>query len=762
MEILSGSVERIVYVNPENGYTVFLLEPEKVPVIKDSIREKLRDPKTITVVGNLSDLNPGEHIQVSGKWVNHPKHGFQFSVEHYKGTPPVSKTGIRRYLGSGLVKGIGPALANRIVDHFGLEALNIIEEKPERLRQVQDIGPKRASKIIQAWREQSLVKDIMLFLHSHGVSTNLAVKIYKTYGDRAVEAVQNDPYQLARDIYGVGFRTSDKIAKDLGLAPNHPSRIETGLVYNMNEMVQRGHVFFPQPDLIRLTAELLDLPEEIMSSGIDRLQKSEIIKKDIIPVENKITRQEIKTIDDQVSEKRQNHPVIYLTPYYYAEVGVTERLAALVNTTKSRLADILPEKVSLDPTLSGEQKISIKSALIHPVSVITGGPGTGKTTCLRSFIEILESSSKRYSLACPTGRAAKRLSEATGRPASTIHRLLGYSAGGGFKYNSERTLAVDCVIIDEASMLDILLTNNLLKALEPGAHLLLVGDVDQLPSVGAGNVLKDVIGSGLAQVTRLKIIFRQAADSLIIENAHKINQGEMPLFPTSKNTVLVSQTQNNASSNDFFLFSANDAETAANWIRDIVIERIPKKFGYDSFRDIQVLAPMHKGIAGVTALNKMLQDVLNQPSSKKVEVSLYGNLYRSGDKVMQIRNNYDKDVFNGDIGFIQEIDIEDQEMYVVIDDREVRYEFGDIDQLVLAYAVTVHKSQGSEFPVIVMPIITSHYLMLQRNLLYTAVTRAKNLCVLIGNRKAIGIAVGNNKVSQRFSGLDKRLSLFML
>jgi len=748
-------------VNPENGYTVFVLDCDQDCEIADSIRKKLRDTKLVTVIGNLTDLNPGEHLQISGKWVNHPKHGFQFNVEQYMGTPPISKTGIQRYLGSGLVKGIGPGLAKRIVDHFGIQALDIIEEKPGRLREVPDIGPKRALKITRAWQEQRQVKEIMLFLHSHGVSTNLAVKIYKTYGERAVEAVQNDPYQLARDIYGVGFRTADKIAKDLGLAPNHPSRIEAGFVYNLNEMVQRGHVFSPQLDLIRLTAELLDLPEALMPSGIDRLLKGDLIKKDFLSLENRITGSRFKDHEDKLSGVTQLDPVIYLTPYYYAEVGVTERLGTLASASRSRLVDIQPENTPLDSTLSGDQTVSINSALVHPVSVITGGPGTGKTTCLRAFIDILESSSKKYSLACPTGRAAKRLSEATGRPASTIHRLLGYSAGGGFKYNSERTLPVDCVIIDEASMLDILLANNLLKALEPGTQLLLVGDVDQLPSVGAGNVLRDVITSGIAQVTRLKTIFRQAADSLIIENAHKINQGEMPTFPSASKTDLPSHSHQNSINNDFFLFSASDAETAADWVRDIVIERIPKKFGFDAFRDIQVLAPMHKGIAGVSLLNEMLQDVLNPPSPKKVETRLFGNLYRSGDKVMQIRNNYDKDVFNGDIGFIQKIDIEDQEMDVKIDDRDVRYEFNDVDQLVLAYAVTVHKSQGSEFPVIVMPVITAHYLMLQRNLLYTAVTRAKNLCVLIGSRKAIGIAVQNNKVSQRFSGLDKRLNKFL-
>jgi len=445
-------------------------------------------------------------------------------------------------------------------------------------------------------------------------------------------------------------------------------------------------------------------------------------------------------------------PVIYLTPFYFSERGVADRLGNLAYTVPSRLSAIPPAFVEIDQQLSAEQQAAIRTTLSHPLSILTGGPGTGKTTCLQALISILESQKKRYALASPTGRAAKRLAEATDRPASTIHRLLGYSPLEGFKHNSDNPLNIDLLVVDEVSMLDLVLANNLFKALEPGTHVLLVGDVDQLPSVGAGDVLRDVIASEIAPVTRLTQIFRQAADSDIISNAHRINRGEFPNFSSS-------QDKNEG---DFFLFPAEEAAAAADWVVDVVAQRIPRKFGFDPLQDIQVMAPMHRGGAGVQVLNERLQTEINPPSSKKIEKRLYGTTYRVGDKVMQTQNNYDKDVFNGDIGYVQAIDPIDHTLTVTIDGSPVDYDFTEADQLVLAYAVTVHKAQGSEFPVVVMPVLTAHYLMLQRNLLYTGITRARELCVLVGNRKAIGMAVRNNKVAQRHTALDWRLQQFQL
>jgi exodeoxyribonuclease V alpha subunit len=595
----------------------------------------------------------------------------------------------------------------------------------------------------------------MLFLHSHDVSTNLAVKIYKTYGDTAIETVQDNPYQLARDIYGVGFKTADKIAQDLGLAPDHPARIEAGIIYALNEISEDGHVFSPQGELTRQAAELLEVSVDLIAPGLDRLAQDDRIRPDIIPFPMDASlptgeKAEVKGISD--SHETYHQPVIYLTPLYFGEKGVAERLQALNTSSAAEATRALPLP---NPELSDEQQLAIQTALSNSVSVLTGGPGTGKTTCLKALIVALESQKKRYALASPTGRAAKRLSEATDRPASTIHRLLGYSPLEGFKYNPDNPLNVEFLVVDEASMLELILANNLLKALKPGTHLLLVGDVDQLPSVGAGDVLRDVITSGTVPVTRLTQIFRQAADSLIITNAHRINRGDMPMFspPTEETARRGASTQGE----DFYLFPAEDAATAADWVLDVVTQRIPDKFGYDPVREIQVLAPMYRGGAGVSSLNDRLQEQLNPSNPKKPEKRLYGITFRPGDKVMQIQNNYDKDVFNGDIGFVTGIDPVEHILSVEIDGRRVDYDFSEADQLVLAYAVTVHKAQGSEFPVVVLPLVTAHYLMLQRNLLYTGITRAKELCVLVGNRRAIGMAVKNNKVTQRYTALDWRL-----
>lgn len=722
METIAGSVERITFHNAENGYTVLRLRPDKRG-LRGANREGL-----VTVTGNLPDISPGESLLLTGAWTKHPKHGEQFSAENCEQVLPATAEGLRRYLGSGLLPGIGPSLADRIVDKFGADTLDVIENHPQRLREVQDIGPKRSRQIVAAWSEQKHIKDVMLFLHSHGVSTNLAVKIYKHYGDDSLAVVKNNPYQLARDIFGVGFKTADKIAQALGLPVDHPTRVEAGILYILENMNQEGHVYSPEDELIQKAAELLTIEPKVLLPAIAILAESEFV-----------------VVDDLSSGEPSSNIVkaIYLTPYYYAERGLATRLKTLADSSPSRLSDLPPSLEVLDTQLSEEQAQAIRTTLSHPVSVLTGGPGTGKTTAIKALIAAVESAGKRFALASPTGRAAKRLSEACGRPASTIHRLLHYSPRDGFSINEENPLPTDLLVVDEASMLDILLANNLLKALEPGTHLLLVGDVDQLPSVGAGDVLRDIIASQFVPVSNLTEIFRQAADSHIISNAHLINQGQQPDFPKD--------------SSDFFLFTADTPEKAASWIEDVVTKRIPDRFGLDPLKDIQVLVPMYRGPAGINAINGRLQAALNPPSALIPERNIAGNTFRPGDKVMQLKNDYDKKVFNGDIGFLTEISQLDNTLTVKYEGRSVTYEWSEADQLTLAYAISVHKSQGSEFPAIVLALLTQHYLMLQRNLLYTAITRAKQLCVLVSNRKSLAIALKNNKVAERYSGLAERL-----
>jgi len=736
MDDLTGSVERITYYNPENGYTVLRLRPEKVSrrhQLPGQNREGL-----VTVVGNLPEVSPGEHLRLGGRWSTHPKHGQQFQAEVCEQTLPASVAGIESYLGSGMIKGIGPKLAGRITSRFKESTFDIIEQRPERLLEVPGIGMDRLGKINAAWQEQKQVKEIMIFLHGHGVSTNLAVKIYKTYGDASLQIVQQDPYRLERDIYGVGFRTADRIAQALGLPAEHPSRIEAGVVFALNEMSNDGHVYAPRDMLAERSVELLGVTSDLIPPALDRLSAEDRIRLDQVPA----TVSKPSPTSKKISESPAAYATsaIYLTPFYHGERGVAERLGSLAEYS----APYNPTLPKIDgQDLSAQQQAAVQMALQNPVSILTGGPGTGKTTCLKALIVALEAEHRSVALASPTGRAAKRLSDATGRQARTIHRLLEFSPVEGFKHNEDNPLSVDFLIVDEASMLDLLLMNNVLKALQPGTHLLLVGDVDQLPSVGAGDVLRDLIDSGQMPVARLTTIFRQAAGSQIIRNAHRINNGQMPEFSKE--------------SGDFFLFPSEDAAQAADWIMDLVTERILGKFGFDPVSEIQVLAPMYRGPAGVMLLNERLQTQLNPPGASKPERKLYGAVFRVGDKVMQVQNNYDKDVYNGDIGFIRQIDAIDQELRVEFDGRSVHYDWSEADQLTLAYVISVHKAQGSEFPAVVMPVVTQHYNMLQRNLLYTAITRARKLCVLAGNRKAIGIAVRNNKVARRFSALAWRL-----
>jgi exodeoxyribonuclease V alpha subunit len=786
VETLSGSVERVTFYNPENGYSVIRLRPERA----------FRGPGlgrdgTVTIVGNLPELAAGEHVKLQGGWGSHSKHGIQFQVEICEQTMPATVAGIRRYLGSGLIKGIGPKLADRIVQVFGAHTMEIIESHPERLREVPDIGPVRSGVIAAAWEEQQQVKEIMLFLHSHAVSTNLAVKIYKTYADQALWVVKNDPYRLARDIYGVGFKTADKLAQALGLPADHPSRIEAGIIYILNQMTDDGHVYAPLPLLLDKSTELLGVDAKLLPAAVDRLAKDDRVRREVIPFPVDTAGSMQSRPAPAISETPApfGEQAVYLTPLYLSETGVAERLRKLADASPRAYHVSQLDLGNAQPPLSTEQQSAIRIALTNPVSVLTGGPGTGKTTAIKVLITAVEAAHRPYALASPTGRAAKRLSEATGRPASTIHRLLGPSPAEGFKYNAQNPLPIDLLVVDEASMLDLSLANNLLKALKPGTHLLLVGDVDQLPSVGAGDVLRDVIASGTAPLTRLSVIFRQAAGSHIITNAHRINQGDMPVFSSSlprgegvRNLdVMGSEAAHNIQisessppslpqgekggrqqsclqgiKGDFFLFPADTPEEAAHWVQEVVCTRIPQKFGLRP-QDIQVLAPMYRGPAGVTALNQRLQEALNPPSPLKPERALFGQIFRPGDRVMQTQNNYDKDVYNGDIGSVLALDQVEHALMVDFEGRQVIYDWSECDQLVLAYAVSVHKSQGSEFPAVVITLVTSHYMMLQRNLLYTAVTRAKKLCVLVGSRKAIAMAVKNNKVAHRYTALDWRL-----
>jgi exodeoxyribonuclease V alpha subunit len=715
LQTLRGTIERITFYNEENGYTVARFLPEGKTIV-------------VTVVGNLMGASVGESLLLEGVWLNHPQHGRQFEIKRFSLQLPATIEGLRKYLGSGLIKGIGPVTAERIVKHFGLETLDVIESDVGRLGQVEGVGPKRIAIIQRGWAEQKQIKEVMLFLQSHGVSTALAVKIYKAYGDGALHVVQREPYRLARDIYGIGFLTADKIAKALGMKADDPARIEAGIGYVLGKFSDDGHVFALRDELVQQSGETLGVAANLVNEAIVRLAKQE----------------DLFVEDD----------AIYLTPFYYAEIGIANRVKQIKGSAQSRLAEFHAAKWDAAfEWLAGQSKIAltakqqeaIKTALTEKVSILTGGPGTGKTTTVRALIQLLKAKRRTFKLAAPTGRAAKRLSEATGEPAQTLHRLLEFKPFEGNKFLRDRDnpLDADLIIVDELSMIDLLLMNALLKAIDITSHVLFIGDPDQLPSVGAGNVLKDLIASRFVPVVALDVIFRQSEDSLIIENAHRINRGQMPLFSRT--------------AKDFFLFPDADPEHAALRVIELVKWRIPRKFGLDAVEDIQVLSPMHRGVVGVGELNRALQDALNPAEERKKEWRHGSRVFRVGDKVLQTRNNYNKQVFNGDLGRIIAIDAEEQTLTVNFDGQRVDYEFGELDELVHAFAMSVHKSQGSEYRAVVVPILTQHYMMLQRNLLYTGVTRAKELVVLVGTQKAIAIAVRNDKVAQRNSCLAKRL-----
>lgn len=725
-----GTIERITFYNEQNGYTVARFVPEG----KDY---------PITVVGNLMGASVGESLLLEGIWANHPQHGRQFEIKHFTVQLPATIEGLKKYLGSGLIKGIGPVTAERIVKRFGLDTLDIVENDITRLSQVDGVGPKRMEIIRQGWAEQKQIKEVMLFLQSHGVSTALAVKIYKQYGDGALHVVQNEPYRLARDVYGIGFLTADKIAQATGIQPDDPARMEAGVRHVLGQFSDDGHVFARRLDLVRSAAVILGAGESPVEDAIGRLEKAqEVFVETAAPGEKAAGGGEAET-------------AVYLMPFYRAEIGVASRLKQIKATTRSRLAEFhstdwqaafewiaSKSRVALTP----KQQDAVRSALTEKVSILTGGPGTGKTTTVRALIQMLRAKKRTFKLAAPTGRAAKRLSEATGEPAQTLHRLLEFKPfeGNKFMRDRENPLDADLIIVDEVSMIDLLLMNAFSRAVDITSHVLFIGDPDQLPSVGAGNVLKDMIASQAIPVVSLDVIFRQSEDSLIIENAHRINHGQMPYFSKA--------------ASDFFLFPETEPEQAAARVVELVTRRIPQKFKLDPFEELQVLSPMHRGLAGVGELNRVLQEALNPPEPKKKEWRHGSRIFRVGDKVLQVRNNYNKQVFNGDLGRIAEIDTEDQRMEISFDGTRVEYEFGELDELVHAFAMSVHKSQGSEYRGVVIPILTQHYMLLQRNLLYTGITRAKELVVLVGAQKAIAIAVRNDKVAQRNSRLAQRLA----
>jgi len=720
---LRGQIERITYTNDENGYTV--------AKVKVSGRKDL-----VTVVGTLLIPTPGEVIEMKGNWTNHPRYGEQFKVEYYKSLVPASVYGIEKYLGSGLIKGIGPIMARRIVEKFGRKTLDVIEKEIEKLAEVDGIGKKRIGMIKKAWEDQKEIREVMIFLQTHGVGSGYATKIFKQYGNRSIKVVKENPYRLATDIFGIGFLTADRIAEKLGFARDSELRAEAGILYVLQQLADEGHVYCPYELLVKRCQEVLGVDREVTVKALGAIAADKMIV--------------IEDLKEDIEHFGEKDKAVYLSKFHLSETSIVTRMKTLINSPKSirkidsdRAIDWVQRQLAI--TLAKRQVEAIRCAVESKVMIITGGPGTGKTTIINAILKIFLKLGVKMMLAAPTGRAAKRMSEATGHDAKTIHRMLEYSIQkGGFQKNEEKPLDCDFLVVDEASMIDTILMHHLLKAIPPGATFILVGDVNQLPSVGAGNVLKDIIASGRVQVVELNEIFRQAKESLIIVNAHKINSGLLPSFKSSGQKL-----------DDFYFIEQEDPEEVLGIILELTKERIPRRFGFDPVDDIQVLTPMHRGVVGAGNLNVELQKVLNPV---KNEVFRGGFSFRVNDKVMQVKNNYDKEVFNGDIGRITCIDPEVQEITISFDGRDVAYDYTDLDEIVLAYAVSVHKSQGSEYPAVVMPILTQHYVLLQRNLVYTAVTRGRNLVVMVGTMKALAIGVNNDKTQKRYTSLRQRLS----
>ena len=716
MDLLRCIVERITYQNEDSGYSVIKV---RVKGFSD----------LVTIVGNMTNVNVGCVLSVRGEWKNDSKYGKQFNAVSFEETMPATIYGIEKYLGSGLIKGIGPIYAKKIVKQFGADTLQVIEEKPDELINVSGIGEKRVAMIKKAWLEQKEIKNLMLFLTEHGVSTAYAARIYKAYNDESIKTVKENPYKLADDIWGIGFQTADRIAEKLGFDKECYVRCRGGILYTLNQLSNDGHCYASKEQLINTAEELLGIDPSRISTTIDKMLQGE----DII-------------VDEP--------DALYIPPLYYSEIGVAHRLSdiqaspapkiplGIENHMEALLANIQgqnTQKTSIQ--YSDVQKNAIKESLLSKILVITGGPGTGKTTTILGIISLLKQFNLRILLAAPTGRAAKRMSETCGLEAKTIHRTLGYKPPNGYEHDGDNPLVGDVLIIDECSMIDIVLMNSLLKAVPNAMKIVFVGDVDQLPSVGPGNVLSDIISSGVVSVIRLDTVFRQAQSSNIIKNAHLINKGVFPSLYNGKKS-------------DFFFIEQEDNAQIPQIIAELCMRRLPKHYGVNPINDIQVLCPMTRSENGSSNLNMVLQSALNP---KAALLKRGGTEYRLGDKVMQIRNDYDKSVFNGDIGVIKSINMESKSICVDFDSRDVEYDLSELDELVLSYAITIHKSQGSEYPIVVMPFTMQFFVMLQRNLLYTGITRAKKVIVLVGTKKAIGCAVSNSDVVKRNTGLSKRL-----
>ncbi|TXS55263.1 ATP-dependent RecD-like DNA helicase [Streptomyces sp. t39] len=727
--VLEGVLERITYANEDNGYTVARVDTGRGA------------GELLTVVGSLLGAQVGESLRMEGRWGSHPQYGKQFTVDNYTTILPATIQGIRRYLGSGLIKGIGPKIAERIVDHFGTDTLDVIEQEPKRLVEVPGLGPKRTKLIGAAWEEQKAIKEVMVFLQGVGVSTSIAVRIYKKYEDASISVVKNQPYRLAADVWGIGFLTADRIAQAVGIPHDSPERVKAGMQYALSQSTDQGHCFLPEEQLISDSVKLLQV-----DTGL------------VIECLAELAADDEGVVREQVPGPDGGEPVtaVYLVPFHRAELSLAGQLRRLLRADEDRMPafrDVAWDKAlawlaqRTGAELAPEQEAAVKLALTSKVAVLTGGPGCGKSFTVRSIVELARAKKAKVVLAAPTGRAAKRLAELTGAEASTVHRLLELKPGGDAAYDRDRPLDADLVVVDEASMLDLLLANKLIKAVAMGAHLLLVGDVDQLPSVGAGEVLRDLLApGGPVPSVRLTRIFRQAQESGVVTNAHRINSGQQPLTTGLK---------------DFFLFVEEETEEAGRLTVDVAARRIPARFGLDPRRDVQVLAPMHRGPAGAGTLNGLLQQAITPARPDLPEKRFGGRVFRVGDKVTQIRNNYDKGrngVFNGTVGVVTALHPDDQRLTVLTDeDEEIGYDFDELDELAHAYAVTIHRSQGSEYPAVVIPVTTGAWMMLQRNLLYTAVTRAKRLVVLVGSRKAIGQAVRTVSAGRRFTALDHRL-----
>ena len=713
-EVLAGLVEQVTYHNAENGFCV--------------LRTKARGHRDlVTLVGHAATIAAGEWITASGEWVNDRTHGQQFKARFLRTSLPNSADGIEKYLSSGMIRGVGPVYAKKLVRAFADKVFDVIETTPDRLREVEGIGPVRAASILAAWAEQKAVREIMVFLHSHGVGTARAVRIFKTYGSDAIQVMTENPYRLARDIRGIGFKTADAIAMRLGIEKTAMVRVRAGISYALTEAMDEGHCGLPKEELTPLAEKLLEVSQELIRTALDlELQQSTVVA-------------------DLVGET----PCVFLAGLHRAERVIAERLTRLAKGTLP-WPWIDPDKAlpwvekHIGLALAESQGAAIRLALMSKVLVMTGGPGVGKTTIVKAILRILAAKGTDILLCAPTGRAAKRMTEATGFEAKTIHRLLEVDpTGGGFKRGDDNPLDCDLLVVDETSMVDVMLMQSLMRAVPDEAALLIVGDIDQLPSVGPGQVLADVISSSAVPVVRLTEVFRQAAQSRIITSAHRINQGSIPDLSPS------------GTESDFYFVQADDPEVAVPRIIELVKSRIPRRFGLDPIRDIQVLCPMNRGGVGARSLNIALQAALNPAGDRKVE--RFGWTFAPGDKVMQIENDYDKEVYNGDIGYIDDVDPNVGEIDASFDGRSVTYGFGELDMLVPAYAATIHKSQGSEYPAVVIPVMTQHYAMLQRNLLYTGVTRGKRLVVLVGQKKAVAIAVRNVSGRRRWSKLGEWL-----